>query len=70
MTVHTAVFLQIVVGENFLLPILYAALLNLYLVPYFVIGFYQSVGEISIQTVAHYLPGEGFERRPFSLIAL
>ena len=48
MTVHTAVFLQIVVGENLLLPILYAALLNLYHVPYFVIGFYQSVGEISI----------------------
>ena len=58
------------VSENRLLPVLNTSLPDLYLVPYLVVGFYQSVGEIGVNAVAYHLPFEGLECGPFSVIAL
>ena len=51
MTVHAAVFLQVVVGKRFLVPVLNAPLFDLQFVPYFIVGFYQAIGDVWIYAV-------------------
>ena len=62
--VHTTVFQLLIVTEGIGFKILYATLLNLYLVPDLVVGLYQTIGEIGINLVFDNLPSEGLILNP------
>ena len=62
--VHATVLQLLVMPKGVGLKVLYTALLNLYLVPDFVVWLYQAVGEIGINLILDDLPSEGLILNP------
>ena len=62
--VHAAVLQLLIVPKGVGVKVLYATLLNLYLVPDLVVGLYQSIGEIGINLIFDNLPSEGLILNP------
>ena len=65
--VHATVLQLLVMPKGVGLKVLYAALLNLYLVPDLVVRLYQAVSEIGVNLVLDDLPFERFVFNPLSV---
>ena len=63
-------FEQGVVGDYLFIPVLYTALFYFGLTPYVIGWFYELIGKIRVDAVAHHLPCKRSEGCPFPFIAL
>ena len=65
--VHTAVLQLFIVAEGIHIEVFDATLLDLYVIPYLIVGFNEPVGQVRIHLVAHNVPVEGRVLRPCSV---
>ena len=65
--VHATVLQLFVVSKGVHVEILHTTLLNLNLIPDFVIRLYQAIGQVRVYLVLHHSPGERFVGCPLSV---